>query len=225
MLSADSVPAPICVILASEVRLYREGIASALSSHGRLRIVATPGNRPDAAAAVRTLQPEVVIVDMSMAGALELTAELRALSPSLRIVAMAVREAVGSEIELAIDCHWNYGVQTAIALAQALEPCRLMWLEDPIPPENIAAIGTVQRNTRTPIATGENHYQRIDFERLDEALEELAVLAPEKARIVELRYFGGLTIEETAEEIGSSPASVKRQWAMARAWLKRALEP
>src|SRR6187549_2628323 len=77
MLSADSVPAPICVILASEVRLYREGIASALSSHGRLRIVATPGNRPDAAAAVRTLQPEVVIVDMSMAGALELTAELR----------------------------------------------------------------------------------------------------------------------------------------------------
>jgi DNA-directed RNA polymerase specialized sigma24 family protein len=44
------------------------------------------------------------------------------------------------------------------------------------------------------------------------------------ARIVELRYFGGLTVEETAEAVGSSPATVKRQWAMARAWLKRAME-
>ena len=97
-------------------------------------------------------------------------------------LAMAVREAVGSEIELAIDCHWNYGVQTAIALAQALEPCRLMWLEDPIPPENIAAIGTVQRNTRTPIATGENHYQRIDFERL--IVEGgLRILAPDLQKV------------------------------------------
>ena len=41
-----------------------------------------------------------------------------------------------------------------------------MWLEDPVPPENIRAIGVVQRNTRTPIATGENHYLRLDFERL-----------------------------------------------------------
>ena len=104
MFSADSVPAQIGVVLASEVRLYREGIASALSSHGRLRIVATPGNRPDAAAAVRTLQPEVVIVDMSMAGALELTAELRALSPSLRIVAMAVREDIAAISECARAC-------------------------------------------------------------------------------------------------------------------------
>ena len=97
-------------------------------------------------------------------------------------LAMAVREAVGSEIELAIDCHWNYGVQTAIALAQALEPCRLMWLEDPIPPENITAIGTVQRNTRTPIATGENHYQRIDFERL--IVEGgLRILAPDLQKV------------------------------------------
>jgi len=59
----------------------------------------------------------------------------------------------------------------------------------------------------------------------NEALTRLARLDPEQAHIVELRYFGGLTIEETAEEIGSSPATVKRQWAMARAWLKRALEP
>ena len=41
---------------------------------------------------------------------------------------------------------------------------------------------------------------------------------------MELRYFGGLTVEETADAVGVSPATVKRQWAMARAWLKRALE-
>ncbi|MDE3165706.1 MAG: mandelate racemase/muconate lactonizing enzyme family protein [Acidobacteriota bacterium] len=97
-------------------------------------------------------------------------------------LAMAARKAVGPEVELAIDCHWNYGVQTAIALAQALEPCRLLWLEDPVPPENIAAIGTVQRATRTTITTGENHYHRLDFERL---ITEggLRLLAPDVQKI------------------------------------------
>ena len=65
----------------------------------------------------------------------------------------------------------------------------------------------------------------IDVEALDQALTRLAELDPEQARIVELRYFGGLTIEETADAVGASPATVKRQWAMARAWLKLALEP
>ncbi len=64
----------------------------------------------------------------------------------------------------------------------------------------------------------------IDIEALDEALTRLAQIDPEQARIVELRYFGGMTVEETAEAVGVSPATVKRQWAMARAWLKRALE-
>lgn len=58
---------------------------------------------------------------------------------------------------------------------------------------------------------------------LDEALTALAEIDPEQSRIVELRYFGGLTIEETAEVMNSSPATVKREWAMARAWLHQAL--
>ena len=90
----------------------------------------------------------------------------------------AVRDAVGSDIGLAIDCHWNYGVEAAIQLARALEGFQLLWLEDPIPPENIPAIGEVQRNTRTTIATGENHYFRIDFERLIREAG-LRVLAPD----------------------------------------------
>jgi L-alanine-DL-glutamate epimerase-like enolase superfamily enzyme len=77
-----------------------------------------------------------------------------------------VRQAVGPKIGLAIDCHWNYSVETAVAIAQALEGAGLLWLEDPIPPENIRAIGEVQRNTRTSIATGENQYHRLDFQSL-----------------------------------------------------------
>jgi RNA polymerase sigma factor (TIGR02999 family) len=56
-----------------------------------------------------------------------------------------------------------------------------------------------------------------------ESLERLAVLDAEQARLVELRYFGGLTIEETAEVLGISPATVKREWVVARAWLRREL--
>ena len=58
---------------------------------------------------------------------------------------------------------------------------------------------------------------------LDEALEGLAVLDPRKSQIVELRYFGGLTIEETAEFLKLSQRTVEREWTMAKAWLYRAL--
>jgi len=63
----------------------------------------------------------------------------------------------------------------------------------------------------------------VDVLVLDEALTRLATLDAELAKVVELRYFGGLTIEETAEALHSSPATVKRHWTMARAWLKREL--
>ena len=58
---------------------------------------------------------------------------------------------------------------------------------------------------------------------VDEVLERLANLDPQQARIVELRYFGGLSVEETAEAVGISPRTVKRDWAMARAWLRQEL--
>lgn len=67
-------------------------------------------------------------------------------------------------------------------------------------------------------------HDQIDLVALDDALTRLAALDAEQARVVELRYFGGLTIEETAEAMGTSPATVKRQWTMARAWLKVALD-
>src|SRR5262245_2497948 len=63
----------------------------------------------------------------------------------------------------------------------------------------------------------------VDVLALDKALERLASMDPQQERIVELRYFGGLTLEETAEVIGVSTATVKREWAIAKAWLRAEL--
>lgn len=72
-------------------------------------------------------------------------------------------------------------------------------------------------------ATAAAEERGLDLLELDEALTRLAALDPQQAKIVELRYFTGLGIEETAQVLGISPATVKREWAMARAWLRREL--
>jgi RNA polymerase sigma factor (TIGR02999 family) len=63
----------------------------------------------------------------------------------------------------------------------------------------------------------------IDFEAVHQALERLEALDPEQGKLVELRFFGGLNIQEAAEVMGFSPATAKREWAVARAWLQREL--
>ena len=64
----------------------------------------------------------------------------------------------------------------------------------------------------------------IDLLALHEALNELAEMDPQQGRIVELKFFGGLSIEETAEVMGIGHATIERDWKMARAWLRRKLE-
>jgi RNA polymerase sigma factor (TIGR02999 family) len=63
----------------------------------------------------------------------------------------------------------------------------------------------------------------IDMIALDEALTKLSIIDQRKSRVVELRYFGGMSVEETAEVLGISHKTVMREWAMARAWLYREL--
>ena len=63
----------------------------------------------------------------------------------------------------------------------------------------------------------------VDVVALDKALNELSEMDAQQGRIVELRFFGGLTIEDTSEVLGISPATVKRDWVTARAWLYRAM--
>jgi L-alanine-DL-glutamate epimerase-like enolase superfamily enzyme len=75
----------------------------------------------------------------------------------------ATREAIGYDIDLAIDCHGQFDMGSAITLACAVEPLRLMWLEEPVPAENVDVLAQVRAATRTLICTGENQYTRFDF--------------------------------------------------------------
>jgi RNA polymerase sigma factor (TIGR02999 family) len=66
--------------------------------------------------------------------------------------------------------------------------------------------------------------REVNLVALDDALNQLAVLDLQQSRVVELRFFGGLTIDETSVVLGVSPATVKREWATARAWLQREMK-
>lgn len=66
--------------------------------------------------------------------------------------------------------------------------------------------------------------REVDLVALDDALNRLASLDSQQSRLIELRFFGGLSIEETAVVLGISPATVKREWATARAWLQREMK-
>jgi RNA polymerase sigma factor (TIGR02999 family) len=65
--------------------------------------------------------------------------------------------------------------------------------------------------------------QRFDMDLLEKSLIRLGVIDPDKAEIVELRYFGGMSLQEIAEVVGASESTVKRQWRVARAWLLDAM--
>lgn len=75
----------------------------------------------------------------------------------------------------------------------------------------------------TSISDVPDNSQQLDLLALDQALEGLASFDPQQGRIVELKFFGGLSIEEVAQVAGLSPATVKREWALAKAWLFREL--
>jgi RNA polymerase sigma factor (TIGR02999 family) len=63
--------------------------------------------------------------------------------------------------------------------------------------------------------------ETLDLVELDQALNRLAEIDPQQSKIVELRFFSGLNVEETAAALSISPATVKRDWSMAKAWLHR----
>ncbi len=84
--------------------------------------------------------------------------------------------------------------------------------------------GSKQQRLSITSAQGLSTKPDLDLLALHEALEELALIDPQQARIVELKFFGGLSIEETAEVLDVGHATVERDWKMARAWLRRKLE-
>jgi galactonate dehydratase len=80
----------------------------------------------------------------------------------------AVRDAVGPAVDVAVDMHGRYDTASGIAAARALAPFRLLWLEEPVPPENVAAMREVKRASPVPICAGENLYLRWGFRDLIE---------------------------------------------------------
>ena len=96
-------------------------------------------------------------------------------------VVTAVREALKPETDLAIDAHWYYAPADILKVAYAFESLNLLWLEDPIPPENIAAMREFKAATRTPICTGENFYTRHGFRELVQT-QAADIISPDFAK-------------------------------------------
>jgi len=92
-----------------------------------------------------------------------------------------IRDAVGYEVDLAIDCHGQFDLPSAITLAKAVEPLRLLWLEEPVPAENIDALAQVRASSSTVICTGENQYTRFEFLALF-AKKAVDVIMPDMAK-------------------------------------------
>ena len=84
--------------------------------------------------------------------------------------------------------------------------------------------GSVQQRISITSAEKFAKQPEVDLLALNEALDELAAMDTQQSRIVELKFFGGLSIEEIAEVLGIGHATVERDWKMARAWLRRQLE-
>lgn len=78
----------------------------------------------------------------------------------------AVRDTIGYDVDVAIDLHGRYNVPSAIRIAKALERFQLLWLEEPVPPENIVALREVKNATSIPICCGENLYSKWGFRDL-----------------------------------------------------------
>lgn len=83
--------------------------------------------------------------------------------------------------------------------------------------------GVVHLDSARDLAAGLPGRDPVDILELNQALDRLSARSPEQGRIVEMRFFAGLSVEETAHVLGRSPRTVKREWRLARAWLFREL--
>jgi L-alanine-DL-glutamate epimerase-like enolase superfamily enzyme len=109
----------------------------------------------------------------------------------------AVHDAVGSDTDIAVDCHWRYNASDVVKVAHELEPFRLLWLEDPVPPNNTAALKEVSSKVRVPIATGENLFLFEGFQEII-AQHALSVVTPD------LQKVGGLSVAQNIAQFADA---------------------
>jgi galactonate dehydratase len=91
------------------------------------------------------------------------------------------RYKLGKTFDIALECHARYDVETAIQLCRLLEPFRLMWVEEPIPSDDVDAMLRVRNNTHLPIAAGENIYSRFGYRAFLEK-EALSIIQPDMSK-------------------------------------------
>jgi galactonate dehydratase len=91
------------------------------------------------------------------------------------------REKLGKSYDIALECHARYDVETGIQLCRLLEPFRLMWVEEPIPSDDVDAMLRVRNNTHVPIAAGENIYSRFGYRPFLEK-EALSIIQPDMSK-------------------------------------------
>ena len=108
-------------------------------------------------------------------------------SEKIRAIALveAVRDAIGAETELLIEMHGRFSPAIAVEIAHELEPFKPSWIEEPVPPENLAALKKVAEKVTIPVATGERIHTRYDYRQLFE-LQAADIIQPD------ITHFGGL---------------------------------
>ncbi len=111
----------------------------------------------------------------------------------------AVRDSVGADVDIAVDCHWRYATTDALRIARALEPFGLLWLEDPVAPDNPEGLAIVSERSGIPLASGENLYGTRPFRDLF-TTQSVAVATPDLQKVGGLRL--GQRIAECASEYG-----------------------
>ena len=91
------------------------------------------------------------------------------------------RQKLGKTYDIALECHARYDVETSIQLCHLLEPYRLLWVEEPVPSDDVDAMLRVRNNTRVPIAAGENIYSRYGYRPFFEK-EALSIIQPDMSK-------------------------------------------
>nr|PZN18590.1 MAG: mandelate racemase/muconate lactonizing enzyme family protein [Chloroflexota bacterium] len=133
----------------------------------------------------------------------------------------AVREAIGPTIDLALDCHWNYSTRDAITIAREMEPFRIMWLEDPTPPDNVASLKRVTDASPVPICSGENHYTRHGLRQMivSQAVDIIQPDIPKVGGLLEAKKIADLAdiyyIPMAAHNVSSPIATIAACHALA----------
>jgi galactonate dehydratase len=161
---------PVYRLLGGKVRESIKAYAN-----GWYTVERTPQDFHDAARAVVDRGYKALKLDPFGPGKYELEYEER-----IRSIALveAVRDAIGPSSELLIEMHGRFAPHEALRIAKMLEPFEPAWIEEPVPPDNLASLATVSRGTTLPIATGERIHDRTEFRELFE-LQAAAIIQPD----------------------------------------------